>query len=479
MMKGQLPFRFSALALVLLLAVLFYSFIIPLTPGRIDRPGATLIEELPLWSLVGQARGGILESPPIIAFLIVFCALIAFASYGTAIYLSWKYQFRKDILVVVTFATPFLLGTAVVALPNFNTDIYDFIVAGRVAAVYYNNPLYVPADHFPDDPLYPYASKQYTNIPGGRLPTWAFLNISLAWLGGNDPVLSLLVNRTAFMLLNLTNVALIYAILRQMNPALALTGVITYGWNPIVIVHGQSKTDTFMVFFLLLAIFWLVTSKKQLVIFGLTLSGFVKLITLPLIGVYWLQKIKLREWRLLAFDVILFTVTILALYLPFMRDPGLILRQLNYAGAGGESLPTVLQVFFLGGFFVLIFFIGVNQDGSVEKLLRGWVIVVLYFSVFLSRVQFSWYLMTLIALVGVSLNRNVLILTVALSFASFAFNMWEYTSADTFRLPALQVPRPLLYLTTALVLILLLVVGYWRTRLKPPVQTTTVTDPDG
>jgi hypothetical protein len=453
--------------------------VIPLTPGRIHRAGTTLIDELPIWSFANRARGAIVDSPQIIAALIVSSAVIAFAAYGIAIYMSWKYPYRKQTLFVIIASTLLLLGTSVIALPNFNTDIYDFIVAGRVAAVYYNNPLYVPADRFPNDPIYPYASRQYTSIPGGRLPTWTFLNISLAWLGGNDPVVNLLVNRTAFMLLNLANLALVYAILRKSNPTLALTGLIVYGWNPIVIVHGQSKTDTFMVFFLLLAILWLVTSKKQLVIFALTLSGFVKLITLPLIGVYWLQKIRFREWRLLVFDLILFVTTILVLYLPFMRDPGLIIRQLNYAGAGGASLPRELQFIFLAGFFVLIFFVGIRQDGSNEKLLRGWLIVTLYFSVFLNRVQFSWYLMTLIALTSVTLIRHITALTVALSLVSFVFNMWEYTSTEAFRLPAMELPRLFVSVAIAVALLLSLAVWYWRTRLKQPMQPTTSADPDG
>jgi hypothetical protein len=80
-------------------------------------------------------------------------------------------------------------------------------------------------------------------------------------------------------------------------------------------------------------------------------------------------------------------------------------------------------------------------------LLVGWTLLSLVFAIFLTKLGFSWYLMTLIALVGVTLEWRLTLATIALSYASFLLNVWDSTSKGTFRLPDLFVlPRSIIYL---------------------------------
>jgi hypothetical protein len=80
-------------------------------------------------------------------------------------------------------------------------------------------------------------------------------------------------------------------------------------------------------------------------------------------------------------------------------------------------------------------------------LIRGWALVALLFSVFLTRLGFAWYLMTLIALVGLAVEWRMALATAALSLASFVMNTWDSASNDVFPLPQLfRLPRVLVYL---------------------------------
>ena len=98
-----------------------------------------------------------------------------------------------------------------------------------------------------------------------------------------------------FLLFNLANLLLIARILQAVQPRQLLAGLGCMLWNPIVIAYGQSKVDTVMVFFLLLAALALVQEKRKLVVIALGVSALVKLITLPLIAVYWLYTLRSRR----------------------------------------------------------------------------------------------------------------------------------------------------------------------------------------
>jgi hypothetical protein len=73
--------------------------------------------------------------------------------------------------------------------------------------------------------------------------------------------------------------------------------------------------------------------------------------------------------------------------------------------------------------------------------------VALLFSVFLTKLGFAWYLMTLIVLVSLAVEWRLALATTALSLASFVMNSWDSASNNVFPLPDLfRLPRVLIYL---------------------------------
>ncbi|HKF94943.1 MAG TPA: hypothetical protein VKB96_10175, partial [Gammaproteobacteria bacterium] len=321
------------LAGILLVDSVYAAFVLPQAPGRMAEPSAELIAWLPLWSFVVALPLPIPRHGHTLAIMLLVTCVVKFAAYTCAIYLAWNLPFSRGRLVVVVGAALLFFLVAVAALPNVNRDIYNYILSGRVAAVYGANPYAFAPDRFPDDPLYRYASARYTGYAGdNKMPVWTLLNIVLARLGGDTPAANLLLYRTLFLLFNIGNVALIARILRMVTPQRQLAGLVMYAWNPIVVAYGQSKVDTVMIFFLLLAVLALLQEKRKLVLVVLGISALVKLITLPLLAVYWLYLLRARGARELVISTALLALTVLALYAPFWYGPELLGMQLRLLG---------------------------------------------------------------------------------------------------------------------------------------------------
>jgi hypothetical protein len=433
---ARLTLVLSSFGGILAAAAIFFCFVLPLTPARMVRSSSALIRELPLWSFVEQFSSPALQDPRIIAALLVGFVILAFAAYALTIYLTWNRprQSSTPVFAVVGGAvTLFYLSTW--ALPNSNTDIFNYIARGRVAAAHDANPYYVAVDEFPDDPIYPYASHRYTANPGGKFPAWMWVNISLAKLAGDDPLTNLLLYRFALFFFNLANLAMIGFLCHRLNPRSLLAGLTLYSWNPVIFMFGQHKTDVVMLFFLLLAAASITASRKQFAVIPLTLSVFVKLITAPLLLVFLLHEAKSRRWRELGASILIAAATVTVIYLPFLQDLTLPFQHLFKMGEGGSSAASVLRPVIVLGFLLLIPGVGLTRRDDPKHLIRGWSLIMLYFSLFLTNFAFSWYLMTFVAIASLTADWRIFLATIALTFSSFLINVWGSASSEQFPLP--------------------------------------------
>ncbi|HJZ46074.1 MAG TPA: hypothetical protein VKE41_02870 [Roseiflexaceae bacterium] len=426
------------LAAVLLAASLFSAFVLPQAPGRMAEPSAVLISQWPLWSLSVSLSLPVPRQSYSLAIALLVTSAIQFATYAGAVYLAWKTPSDRHRVCVVVGAALLFFLIAVCALPNVNRDIYNYIISGRVAAVYGANPYAVPPNRFLADPIYPYASARYMSYPGdNKLPAWMLLNVVLARLGGDDPVANLMLYRVVFLLFNIANLVLIARILQTVYPRRLLAGLVLYAWNPIVIVYGQSKVDTVMAFFLLLAALALVREKRKLAVVVLGLSTLVKLITLPLVAVSLLYELRSRGAGDLAKSALLLGLTAMAFYAPFWYGPQLLTTQLTSIGDVAAGGPGLVQLMLYAGFALAVVWVGVSRDGRVESVLAGWALVLALFAFFISRLGFSWYLITLIAVASLVAERWLASVVIIFSCVSFFLNAWDSASNETVQMPVL------------------------------------------
>jgi hypothetical protein len=445
----------GALALLLFATFCFYAFVVPQTPVRMARTSASLIGDLWFWSWLDSWGLPVPRGQWTIATTLLVSSLIAFAVYGAAVYTTWTRRAGRRLLFFAAGVAVLFSLVSGFAFPNVNTDIYNYIVTGRVAAVHDANPYTVAPDRFPSDPIYPYAEHRYTAHPDVKLPTWMLVNIPLARVAGDDPVVNLLLYRFVFLAFGLANLALVAGIVNKLDARFTLAAVVAWGWNPIVALFGTSKVDTVMVTFLLLAVLLFLLARARFGVVSLVLSAFVKLITLPFVATCWLGDLARRRWRRLAVTTGLMCLTVLVLYLPYGTSADLLLDHLGLIGrrdsenpvdGGGGSGPSAARLLLAAGFGFLVLWVGLTQSDTLRKLLRGWGLLAVYFALFLVPLGLSWYLMAPIAIAALALDWRLLVLTCLLSFSSFLVNAWDSTSSSAFPLPDVAVSRGFVYL---------------------------------
>lgn len=437
----------------LLVAGFVYAFVLPQTPARMTKPASELIGAHPLWAFVGSLPLPIPRSPGAVAATVLATGALAFGSYAVAAWASWRWPGRARPVRAAVLGGIALLAVSAAAMPNRTTDIYNYILRGRVAAEYGDNPYYTVADRFSEDPVYPYAEQRYTSEAGGKPPVWMALNVSLARVAGDDVVDSLVLYRLVLFGLAAGSVVLVLWILGRMDPRHAMAGVVLFGWSPVVTVYGPAKTDTLMVFLLLAGVAALTVGRKRRAAVALALSGFVKLITLPLAAAFGLRELRRRNWRDLAWIVAIFAATAAAVYLPFSRDLGVLLGHAETAGSAAARDVLTLRPLWIAGFVGLVGWVGLSRDEGLPHLLRGWALIALYFSALLMPIALAWYQMTLIAVVALVRDWRLAAAMGALSLSSFGLTTWRAAESASFPLPlGLPVPGHAAYLLPLAVL---------------------------
>ena len=136
------------LGFVLLLASFVYHFVVPLTPGRLGRESVELFAASGGWRWLVQQVVVPADSWGVAVLLAVLLAVLG-VGYATAVYLAWNRTNKITVWVVLGFAGLFYL-LSVLALPNVNTDLFNYMVNGRLTAVYQQNPYFTAADAYPD-----------------------------------------------------------------------------------------------------------------------------------------------------------------------------------------------------------------------------------------------------------------------------------------------------------------------------------------
>jgi hypothetical protein len=425
----------GALGAVVALDAAYYAFCLAQTPSRVGRPGVALVSDFWLWSFVRDLGLPVPRSPGAVAAAVVICTVVGFAAYAAVVLINWNRSDRRAAWLVCGLAGGAFAASAL-AMPTTNTDVYDYILFGRVAAVHQEDPHANFPDEFPDDPIYPYSSHQYTGKPDNKLPAWTLLTVGLASVGGDGPVTNVLLYRFALAGLNVASLALVAFIVSRIRPQATVAALALFGLNPIVAFLGQSKTDSLMAFWLLVGAALLVAGRRRLAAAGLVLSMFVKLITLPLAVVYWIREIRLGRAATVLADAVVATGIVLLLYAPFSRSLDLLVDHLSLLGDGADNLAAPLRAVCLALFVLVLAAVGLTRTDSHLSLFRGWAVVALAFALLLSRPGLSWYLIVPVAAVAIACDRRSALALVPITAGSFLLSTWRVQDSPANDLPA-------------------------------------------
>ena len=432
---SRAPLLLLALAVILLISTLFYAFVLSLTSIRMARSSAGLIHTSEVWSRLAALPWPIPSDGASLAIALLVIGVVTMGTYALAIVLCWGRPATREAVAAVLVPAGIFLTVSAFALPTQSGDIIDYVLSGRVAAVYGQSPYEVAPDAFPNDPLLPYASGNYTHDPEQKPPVWIAGAVGAAALTAElSPADAILVTRLLFLVLTIVNVGLIATILRRWRPHHLLAGLVIYSWSPIIILHGQSRFDTLMASFALLAALLLVTGKHAGAMAALTMSILVKLLTLPLLAVSVLGDLIARRWRrLVATGAIVAGVT-LFLYLPFEGGAFRVLEHLGLTERAGSSLPGAISMLLVAVAGVLVLWAGLRSRGEIEGTLQGWALASIAV-IPLSPIGWAWYLVTPIAIVSLSGERWRTAILVGLSGVAFLADTWIRSTNQTYPLP--------------------------------------------
>lgn len=438
----------------------FYLLLVPQTSGRMERASAGLFERFFVWQWVTSSGAHLPTSPFQLVLFVLIASSLAFAGYCAAVWLAWRpttIWIRRIALIggIVFLSLP------LIALPNQQTDIWDYVAFGRISAVHAQSPYDVAPSAFPDDPMYRYASPEYRELVDNKLPTWTLLSTALASLAGPDPVTALMTYRIAFWVMNMGSLFLIVLITKRVEPERQAAGIILWAWNPIVVVWGD-KTDALMVLLLLIASLVVVRRDRTLAVIPLALSALVKLITLPLILLHLVGEARDRGLLRAAASGFVVLGIAAAVYAPYYRGPSLLVTHAALVSRGGSSLPEVLRPVAIILFLAFLLWLAWTTAPDPRSVFNMWARALLVVGILFTVPSFPWYLMSLTAAVAIAGKGWLVAVVAPVSLASFLINAREYLLTSNFTTDAIFIPdRGVLYVG---IVALLLVAGVTRYR---------------
>ena len=186
----------------------------------------------------------------------------------------------------------------------FSTDVFSYVMYGRIAAVHGQNPYVTPPSAFPDDPFLAWVFPFWRDQPSVYGPLWTDLGQALSAATRDwSPFGQVLAYRAGVTAAETASLAALWWLLGRVasrdRPRLWLV----YAWNPLVVFDlvGAAHNDALMLALLLLGLVCVMARRDVGFVLGLgfvALSALVKFATalaVPLLAVAWAAQSR-RGW---------------------------------------------------------------------------------------------------------------------------------------------------------------------------------------
>lgn len=237
--------------------------------------------------------------------------------------------------------------------PAFSHDIFNYIFDARILLLYHLSPWQHTAQDFPFDLWTRFMHWTHRTFPYG--PGWLLLSLPFYLLGFGKFVLTLFSFKLLCLLSYYGSGFIIYKILAKKDQKKALTALVFFCFNPLVVVEGilSPHLDMVMTFFGLLGI-WLYLEKRNFLSFlSFLFSVSIKYVTVSYL-IFWLKNFSFLKKIWLAWFVTLGIIIVQILLreiLPWYFLPLLALSSLSLENrliknfSLGLSLGGVLYYF--------------------------------------------------------------------------------------------------------------------------------------
>ncbi len=392
------------------------------------------------------------------AFLYIAGFLLLFGLYWIGFRRSLRTATPQQWVIVGLFAILF----NVILLPMYPidaADIYDYIIRGRMSAVYGLNPMHDVPDQVNSDPFFHLAAWQ--NVSSAYGPAWEVLASTTSRIVGDDYMANVIGFKLLSLLGYIASAILIALTLRVIAPRRMLPGVYLFAWNPFVIylTGGGGHNDTIMTALILLSVFCLV--KRWYV--GSTLAAilgalvkFIPAMMLPIIAVLAFRELQgQKRIRYFVLSAILGSLMVVAFYAPYWtgfdtlaldRRAGMytgsvatLARQtlgFVFDGQTGESFQTprtnnvikYVELILFAVFYIeqLASLLETPKEADPLKPIRVITALVLFYLLVTSIWFQSWYVVWVVGLVALldntPMRRFVLYFSYFVTWQSFLYN---------------------------------------------------------
>ncbi|MCC7207215.1 MAG: helix-turn-helix domain-containing protein [Anaerolineae bacterium] len=223
---------------------------------------------------------------------------------------------------LLVFGGGMLLNAALLPLtPADATDLYDYVIRGRMLAFYGLNPMKDVPAQVEDDPFYRFVG--WRNVPSAYGPAWEMIAGLAARLAGDDPAGNML----AFKIVAVLGYALaalgVGLALRHIAPRRAALGVYLFAWNPLVVfmAGGTAHNDSLVAASIALSVYAVARRAHVAAVLAALVGALVKFIPallVPFIAVLALRQLAgARRLRFVALSGVLGAILLVAAYAPF------------------------------------------------------------------------------------------------------------------------------------------------------------------
>jgi len=248
---------------------------------------------------------------PLSTYIYVGIISYLFALYILTLWLVSKNKINKKTL----WSTVIVI--AAILLPSYNAfsyDLFNYIFDARIVTHYGLNPYEFKALDFANDPMLTFMRSTHRVYPYG--PSWLMLTVPLTFIGNEMFLFTFYLFKALSAASFLGITYFIFRIANKINLKNPRLAVALFALNPLVIIEGlvSSHNEIVMMFFAILALYFLLEKRVTLSAAGLLVSIGLKYSTAVLLPIYFLRFIskKITDKQIILSSFILMSIAVIA-----------------------------------------------------------------------------------------------------------------------------------------------------------------------
>ncbi len=206
----------------------------------------------------------------------------------------------RESLAVVLLVAGMLAAPLLLTYSVNSTDIYRYVISGRITSVYDASPFEMTRDSFANDPYLPLAGEWASETtPYG--PVWEGVAAAVTALADGELATSLILFKLVGLVIHLGCAALIWAMLAAQSSGRRIAFTVLWAWNPALLltfVMG-AHNDALMLFWLLLGALLLQRKAFLIGLWVMVLAALTKPVAALAVPFFFIAVLRdLPTWRM-------------------------------------------------------------------------------------------------------------------------------------------------------------------------------------